>query len=151
MNTQLLALSIASATLFVANLSARPEGAPPRPDPEAIAVDMFADYDTDESNTLSQTELTAALTGLREKHQGERPRMGRKGSGDESDSDRPAKARQGKRKGPPSPEELAPKLVEDFDASGDGELDTEELLNALSSMHQRGRRGPAPSDSEAAE
>lgn len=141
MKTQLLALSLASAAFMASSLSARPEGPPPPPNPEEVVVDVFADYDTDESNTLNQDELVAALTGMREKQKGDRPRMGRKGSEDDATADRPEKSRKGDRRGPPAPEEIAPKLIEDFDVSGDGELDTEEMLAALKTMHGKGRRG----------
>lgn len=144
MKTPLLTLTLASTAFFASNLSARPEARPERPDPETIAVEMFTEYDANENDTLSQDELVAALTGIREKHKGNRPggRPGMKRERpDGDDTDRPMKPGKGKRKGPPSPEKVAPKLIEDFDASGDGELNTEELLEALKGMHERGSRG----------
>lgn len=148
MKTPLLTLTIASTAIFASSLSARPEGAPTPPDPETVVVDMFTDYDSDENNSLNQEELVAALQGMREKQmakrQGDLPRMGRKGSDDESTEDRPAKQKNGKRRGPPSPEDIAPRLIENFDESGDDELNTEELLEALKGMHGQGRRGRGP-------
>lgn len=150
MKAQLLTLAALGSAFFSSTLFARPEGPPPPPDPEAVVVEMFTDYDADENNSLNQEELIAAFVGIREKHmaarQGDRPRMGRKGPEGEESTDRP---RKGKRRGPPAPEELAPKLIEDFDASGDGELNTEELLQALQKMHERGgRRGPGKPEAD---
>ncbi len=148
MKTPLLTLTIASAAFFASNLSARPEGPPPPPDPETIVVEVFTDYDSDENNSLNQEELVAALQGMREKQmakrQGDRPRMGRKASDEESTEDRPAKPNKGKRRGPPAPEDIAPRMIENHDKSGDGELNTEELLEALKGMHGQGRRGRGP-------
>ncbi|MDQ8187556.1 hypothetical protein [Pelagicoccus sp. SDUM812002] len=142
MNTQLLALALAGTATLVSNLSARPYGPPP-PDPETVVVEMFTDYDADESNTLNQEELVAALTGIREKHraarQADRPRMSRNGPESEPPANRPSKPGNGKRRGPPPAEEIAPGLISDFDASGDSELDTEELLEAIKFMRERGR------------
>ncbi len=133
---------------MAANLSARPEGMPPPPDPETVVVDMFTDYDANENNSLDQAELVAALKGIREKHraerQGNRPRMGRPGPDGEPPADRPMKPGRGERRGPPPPEDIAPNLIQNFDTNGDGELNTEEMLAAMRSMHERGSRARFP-------
>lgn len=153
MKTSLLAIALATGTLAVSSLSARPQGMPPRPNPEDIVIEMFTEYDADENNSLNQAELVAAFEGLRAKHQadrqGERPRMERKAPQGDNQA---ARSNQGKRRGPPPPAEHAERLVQDFDTNGDSELNTEELLTALTAMHdgprpgRPGRQGPPPAE-----
>ncbi|MDQ8204575.1 hypothetical protein [Pelagicoccus sp. SDUM812003] len=124
------------ASIIAATASARPWGPPPPPPPaEEVVVEFFTDYDTDESNTLTQQELATALQGMREKRMEQR-------------AERPGKGLNNDRKGrgPIGPEDLAARLIEDFDADEDAVLDSEELLNALSAMGRKHRGGPGRGD-----
>lgn len=146
MKTSLLAIALATGTIAASSLSARPQGMPPRPNPEEMVIEMFAGYDADENNALSQSELVAAFEGLRAKRhadrQGDGPRLDRQGPQGGGQAPNP---NQGKRRGPPPPAEHAQRLVQDFDTNGDSELNTEELSAALAAMHdgpRQGRKGP---------
>jgi len=156
MKTSLLILAFLGGGLATTSLIAQPAD---RPDPETVVVDLF-EFDADESDSLNAEELVTGFRELRKKHRGANgPREGRRGGprmDGEKDGEGPMgpppggkKGKKGKRRGPPSGKEMGTRLIEEFDASGDGELDAEELLNAVTTMHERrgpGRRGPAPDE-----
>ncbi|EDY80935.1 EF hand domain protein [Verrucomicrobiia bacterium DG1235] len=152
MKSPLLAISLISSCALVASANAQPEDMPPPPLPEDVVIEMLDGYDANDSESLDQAELIAAFTGIREKHQAERqanrPRFNR-GTDDGDLPDRPIRKGKGKRRGPPPAEDMAPQLIADFDENGDAELDTAELLQAVTFLHEnRGRgqgrgRGPA--------
>lgn len=159
MKTSLLAITLLSSGIAATSLNARPEGMPPPPDPETVVVDLFA-YDADENNSLSQEELLTGLREIRNQHRGARGQGegrkggqkmgGRKGQGPEGAGGPPEGGKQGKRRGQGSPDQMGSRLIEQFDTTGDGELNPEELLNAVTAMHERrgsGRRGPAQEES----
>ena len=124
---------------------------PTPPDPEVVATEMIADYDTDQNNALNNEELAAALKGIREKHReqmGDRPRRGPEAGGPGPDGERPRKkeGQQGK-KDRPGPEQRVSRMIENFDKDSDSALNSEELVAALKWMHEnRGNRkgGPGP-------
>ncbi|MBK1876525.1 EF-hand domain-containing protein [Pelagicoccus mobilis] len=164
MKTPLLVLALFGSSIAATSLVAEPEDRPAPPDPETVVIDLF-EFDADGNNSLSQDELLTGFQELRNKHRGARPegrkggpRMGRQGGEGDGELKGPPpggkgkkgkKGKKGGRRGPPSPEEMGSRMIENFDASGDGELNPEELLEAVSAMHERrgpGRRGPAPEE-----
>ena len=136
MKQSLFTLTLLGSSLLATNLSARPAHRPTPPEPETVVVEMMTNYDADESDSLTATELAAAFKGLREMHR------------DAAKGERPLWEKRG---GPPNPEGMATKLVEQFDTTGDEALNTEELLAAIEFIHSRpmGKRGgPRPNASE---
>lgn len=155
MKTSLLSIALLSG-FVTCSLSARPDGMPPRPDPETVVVTLF-EFDADENDSLSQEELVNGLRETRGQHRGDRGpgKGGKKGKkmggekGPGKPDGKPAEGKKGKRRGPPSPDQAASRMIERFDGNGDGELNPEELLDAVTAMHERrgpGRRGPAAGD-----
>lgn len=148
MKKALITLTLVGSSIIATTLSARPgEGRRPGPpDPDTVVVELMTNYDSDENNSLSQDELVAGLKGFHEQRmaarQANRPNKDRKP---------PEGAGRPKRGGPPVPEEIAPKLISDFDANGDASLDTAELLKAvefMQSRQMRDRPGPRPDSAE---
>ncbi|MEX0331528.1 MAG: hypothetical protein AB3N64_08915 [Puniceicoccaceae bacterium] len=114
--------------VLTANAFAETEGErPKRPNPEALAAKLIADFDTDGSATLNEEELAEALVFMREN----RPRP----------QNRPEMKQ---RREPPPPEKVAERMLENHDADGDALLSEEELVEALSSMPRPGRRPGGP-------
>lgn len=144
MKTPLLALSLLSGTAFTVSLVAQSEQPPIPPSPEDVVIEMMSGYDADENDNLSAEELLTALEGIREDHRAARgSRFNRERPPVDDSSDRPRIKKSGRRPGPPPPDVIVPQLIADFDLNGDNELNTEELLEAITFMHQnRGPRGP---------
>lgn len=143
MKTQLLALTATSTFLFAASLEARPPQMPTPPPADEVVVEMFASYDTDESDTLSEDELVAAFVGIRSQRMAQMSKDGlcqrpaRAGSGRGQGARGPGKGR-----GPVAAQNFVPTLIERFDADEDSSLNTEEALAAVSYLHEnRGPRG----------
>ncbi len=147
-NTKIALIGLATAAfaapLFAANSALRPA----RPEPEAVVVEMLADYDADNSSSLDATELAAAFNGLRASHMADR--QGKRPGPDKSDgnkranknSDTADRPRDGSgKRGPRNPADIAPQLVADFDKDGDAALNSEELYRAITHL-QATRPGP---------
>lgn len=150
MKTQLLALGVTPAILLAASLQARPPHMPPPPPAEDVVVDMFATFDVDESETLSEDELVAAFIGTRAKHMSERAEAGLCPNPDQAGAGQgprgPGRG-MGKGPGPMVPQEFVPGLIEQFDTDGDSALNTEEALAAITFLHESrgpGRFAPPP-------
>jgi len=107
-----------------------------RPDREEIVVNIVSDYDSNADNLMSAAELEAAIVGLHEKRKeafesmAEKRREGREFEG-----------KRGPRRGPPPASEVAARLIENHDANGDEQLDTEEMRGAVRALKPKGPRG----------
>ncbi|MBC2605393.1 hypothetical protein [Pelagicoccus albus] len=137
MKTALLTLSLLGSGILVANLNAKPQR-PERPDPETVVVDLF-EFDADENGSLNATELATGFAELQERRMAE---MEDAQADEDADLPPPPPQRKKGKRGAMDPEEMAAGLVEDFDTDGDAELDTAELLEAVTATHSRGKRGP---------
>lgn len=155
MKTSLLTIAAISSSIIATSLHAQPRDRPTPPDPETVVLDLF-EYDADENDSLSQAELAAGFAELRKKHGGPRPE-GRKDKMKKNrpEGEKPGKGKKGQRRGGGSPEKMSERLIENHDTNGDSELNAEEMLEAITAMHERrgprggGRKGPpAPESSE---
>lgn len=110
-----------------------------RPDREEIVVNIVSDYDSNADNLMSAAELEAAIVGLHEKRKeafdsmAEKRREGREFEG-----------KRGPRRGPPPASEVAARLIENHDANGDDQLDTENARSRPSPKAQRSARHARP-------
>lgn len=156
MKSYAFAIAALAAGTLAANANAQNRNKPPRPDPQTIVVEMIADYDADGNDALNAEELKAAFEGVRVKHQAER-----RGVADEDLEDNdapPPPPPPGRGMGPRGgrrlmdPANMTAQLVSDFDVNDDASLDSEELLKAISFLHENrpvgpgGRRGAPPAD-----
>ncbi len=126
------------------------KGGQNRPNTEEMVVELIADYDTSGDNALDTAELASGLQAMHEKRvaamEERRAQMQEKGFEPRGE---------GGQRGPRELDhaEVAEKMVENFDGDGDLSLNSEELLQALSKMHNRRgkggkgeRRGPPPAE-----
>lgn len=141
MNGKLIITGILTATTYTASVLGAPDYDPniDRPNPEEIVVNIVAEYDANADNLMNATELEAAIAGIHEKRKErieslfEERREDREGRrfGD----------RRGPRRGPPPASEVAARLIENLDANGDEQLDTEEMRGAVRALKPKGPRG----------
>ena len=126
---------------FAASASGNPEESHSheRPDPEEIVVNIVSEYDANADNLMSVTELESAVAGLHEKRKEAIDKLAEKrGEGGEG---RRFGDRRGPRRGPPPASEVAARLMENHDANGDEQLDTEEMRGAVRALKPKGPRG----------
>lgn len=141
MNGKLIITGILIATTYIASVLGNPENDPniDRPNPEEIVVDIVAEYDANADNHMNATELEAAIAGIHEKRKEkieslvEERRGGREG--------RRLGDRRVPRRRPPPASEVAARLIENLDANGDEQLDTEEMRGAVRALKPKGPRG----------
>ena len=117
MKTPTLAILITACSLAIT--TAEPGGRETK-DPEAHASKMLKKYGGDD-NSLSKEELVKAM---QDRPQHGPPPGGEDGAGD---SERPPR---------PEPEEMATKMMEKYDADGDGNLNKAELTKMISERPQ---------------
>lgn len=101
------------------------------------AVQLVSEFDEDGSRSLDVFELAAAIRERREQRRTEREDE----SGEES---RPATGER-----PPSPREVAAKLLEEFDRNEDGELSGLEIARMLEELRRRQAERREESEEEA--
>ncbi|MEM9158231.1 MAG: hypothetical protein AAGB46_04210 [Verrucomicrobiota bacterium] len=144
MKTKLLTLAIIATSAGAIAIAKPGKGGPmgERPNPEDIVVELVADYDVNNDNALDQAELANGLVGMHEKRMAKMQEIREQRESEGG----PARPRGGfgerDRRGP-EPSKIAGHMLVEFDADESGSLDTEELMAAVESMHDRkGRRGP---------
>ena len=122
MKTPTLAILVTACSLAIT--TAEPGGRETK-DPEAHATKILKKFGGDD-NTLSKEELVSSLKA--------RPQHGPPpgGQNDSDASERPPR---------PEPEEMATRIMEKFDADGDGQLNKAELIKSLSERPPRPPRG----------
>ena len=141
MNRKLIITGILTTTTYAATVLANPENdlTIDRPDPEEIVVDIVAEYDANADNLMNATELEAAIVGIHEKRKEKIESFVEKRRGDREG--RIFGDRRGPRRGPPPASEVAARLIENLDANGDEQLDTEEMRGAVRALKPIGPRG----------
>jgi len=132
---------IALITLITAgtalSATARPGGSGPRGgndmpfglEAEDIVGAIFAKHDTNLDDLLSSDEIAASVAAKIEARQARAAERG-------VERERPDDFT------PPTPEEIAAKMIERHDADEDGALSTEEVLGTLKQQKRRGKGGP---------
>lgn len=115
-----------------------------RPDPNEVVIELIADYDVSNDNTLDAAELTNGLQGLHEKRIAEMKERREKRLAENDDEYAGKRSKKGPRNRDHS--KAAAKMIEHFDSDGDQALNSEELLSALNKIHGKkgGRKGPRP-------
>lgn len=89
------------------------------------AVQLVSEFDEDGSRSLDVIELAAAIRERREQRRNER-------AGESEEESRPETGER-----PPSPREVAERLLEEFDRNDDGELNGLEIARMLEELRRR--------------
>lgn len=141
MNRKLITTGILAATTYTASVLGNPKNDPniDRPNPEEVLVGIVAEYDANADNLMNATELEAAIAGIHEKRKEKIESLIEERRGDREirrfgDRHRPWP-------GPPPASEIAARLIENLDANGDEQLDTEEMRRAVRALKPKGPRG----------
>lgn len=140
----IITLGLISALSLTA-LAQQPEGErPQRPDPEAVASKMIADFDKDGNSSLNKVELEAAMGAMRA-NRGQGGQQNARPRGQQEQPQRPqrpnAQGRDAQTERPERPD-MSAMFIKRNDKNEDGELNKAELAGGLAQMN-RGGRGPS--------